>query len=126
MTFGEKLKSLRHEKALTQEELANLLGTSKQIISLYESGQRIPKITVVQDFANKLKIPVSYFTEDDNPEILAYGGSDSLSPEAISHILELHNDAELRAMKNDIITAIAGKHLTKEQILAIKTILDSM
>lgn len=46
MTFGEKLKLLRKEKKLSQQELAKILGTSKQVISRYELGQTTPKIGV--------------------------------------------------------------------------------
>lgn len=39
MTIGEKIKQLRKEKRLTQEELGELLGVKKSAIQKYESGQ---------------------------------------------------------------------------------------
>ena len=39
MTVGEKIKKLRKEKGLTQEELGNYLGVKKAAIQKYESGQ---------------------------------------------------------------------------------------
>lgn len=39
MTVGEKIKKLRIEKKLTQEELGNLLGVKKAAVQKYESGQ---------------------------------------------------------------------------------------
>ena len=36
MNFGNKIKSLREEKGLTQKELADMLGTSLKTISNYE------------------------------------------------------------------------------------------
>ena len=44
---------------MSQEELAALLGTSKQVISRYETGQRSPKITVASEYAAKLGVPIS-------------------------------------------------------------------
>ena len=38
MTTGEKLAKLRREQNLTQEQLAELLGVSRQAISKWESG----------------------------------------------------------------------------------------
>ena len=38
MTKGERIKRLREEKKLTQEEMAKLLKTTKQTISKYEKG----------------------------------------------------------------------------------------
>lgn len=38
MEFSKKLKELRKEKGLTQEELASQLFVSRALISKYESG----------------------------------------------------------------------------------------
>ena len=38
MTIGERIKNLREKKNLTQIELANLVGTTKQNIYKYENG----------------------------------------------------------------------------------------
>lgn len=64
MNFGDKLKAVREDRNMTQDELATLLGTSKQVISRYETGQRIPKITVAIEYAEKLNIPAIYFTDN--------------------------------------------------------------
>ena len=64
--FGDRLKQFRIEKGLSQEDFAKGLGTTKQVISRYETHQRIPKVTVAQDYAKKLDIPASYFLDDEN------------------------------------------------------------
>ena len=38
MNFGEKLFSLRKEKGLSQEALAEQLNTSRQAVSKWENG----------------------------------------------------------------------------------------
>lgn len=38
MTIGERIKTLRTEKGMTQTELAELLQTTKQNIFKYENG----------------------------------------------------------------------------------------
>lgn len=43
MTTGEKLAKLRREQNLTQEQLAELLGVSRQAISKWESGAAYPE-----------------------------------------------------------------------------------
>lgn len=40
--FGERVKGLRNEKGITQPQLAEALGVSKGIISLWECGLREP------------------------------------------------------------------------------------
>ncbi|MCI8497716.1 MAG: helix-turn-helix domain-containing protein [Clostridiales bacterium] len=70
-TFGERLKAVRTEKGMTQEEFATLLGTSKQVISRYEKNQRTPKITAVHNYAKKLGIDPIYLIDDDTAPLPA-------------------------------------------------------
>ena len=49
--FGTKLKKIRIEKNMSQDEMATFLGTSKQVISRYETNQRTPKITTAQELS---------------------------------------------------------------------------
>lgn len=72
MTFGEKLRALRDQKGWTQEQIANKLGTSKQVISRYENNQRSPKLSVAIKYAEILGVSSNYFTDNED--------SDSVSP----------------------------------------------
>jgi len=58
MSFGERLKQRRIERGLSQAALAERLGTSKQVISRYETGLRTPKITVARQCAEILGVPL--------------------------------------------------------------------
>lgn len=42
MAFGDKLKSLRESKKMTQRELAEKLGVTSRLISYYEKGSTFP------------------------------------------------------------------------------------
>lgn len=66
-TFGEKLKRWRDMHEMSQEQLADLLGTSKQVISRYETNQRTPKITIAQEYATALGVPLSALIDDSAP-----------------------------------------------------------
>ena len=44
LDFSEKLQTLRKEKWLSQEQLAELLNISRQAVSKWESGQTYPEI----------------------------------------------------------------------------------
>ena len=59
MEFGDILRQIRAERGLSQDELAALLGTTKQVISRYETKKRVPRLSVVTAFAQKLGLPVS-------------------------------------------------------------------
>ena len=55
MEFGDILRQIRAERGLSQDELAALLGTTKQVISRYETKKRVPRLSVVTAFAQKLR-----------------------------------------------------------------------
>lgn len=66
-TFGDKLKAVREERNMTQEELAALLNTSKQVISRYEKNARTPKITIALKYAEMLGIPPNFMVDESLP-----------------------------------------------------------
>ena len=77
MEFGDILKQLRKERGLSQDELAALLGTTKQVISRYETKQRVPRLSVVSQFAARLGIPLSMLSgeaDEPAPEITRENG----------------------------------------------------
>lgn len=61
MTIGEKIKSFRSLKQLTQKALAENSGVSESAIKKYESGERIPKQTQLKKIAQALDISESIF-----------------------------------------------------------------
>ncbi len=64
MTFGEKIKLLRTDRNMSQEEFASLLGTSKQVISRYELGQTTPKIGVAAEWCKILSVNLDSMLDD--------------------------------------------------------------
>jgi len=57
--FGDALKRIRIERGLTQDKFAEILGTSKQVISRYENNQRCPKVTTAAEFARRLNVQLA-------------------------------------------------------------------
>ena len=66
-TFGEKIRTVRESKRMTQDDLAELLRSTKQVISNYENEKRVPKITVAKDIAEVLGVSVVYLCDDKIP-----------------------------------------------------------
>ena len=60
--FSKRLKQIRESRNMSQDEFANLLVTSKQVISRYETAQRTPKITTVYEYAEKLGVSLEQLT----------------------------------------------------------------
>lgn len=67
MIFGEKIKTLRKERGMTQKDLAEALGLSLRTISNYETGGLRPRHDATYDaLAALFHVPKTYFfTEED-------------------------------------------------------------
>lgn len=55
-----RIKELRESRNVSQEELATVLDTTQQSISLYESGKREPKLETWQQLADYFDVSVPY------------------------------------------------------------------
>ena len=56
--LGEKIRSLRKEKNLSQEVLAQYLGVSFQTVSKWETGAPMPDVAMIPAIASFLKCPL--------------------------------------------------------------------
>ena len=52
MTIGERLYNLRKDKKISQEELANVLGVSRQTVSKWETGESTPDFDKIIPLCN--------------------------------------------------------------------------
>ena len=55
-SLGMEIKRLRQEKGMTQEQLADELHVSRQVISLWEQGKRLPNAHMLRELACKFNI----------------------------------------------------------------------
>lgn len=60
MDLGKRLKDLRKEKGLTQQQVADRIWTSKAVISSYELGNRIPSYDVLIKLAKLFGVSTDY------------------------------------------------------------------
>ena len=63
--LGERIASLRKEKKVSQEELADVLCTSRQAISKWERGESAPDIDRLKDLAIYFGVSIDYLLEYD-------------------------------------------------------------
>ncbi|WP_083465531.1 helix-turn-helix domain-containing protein [Thalassobacillus sp. C254] len=60
MGFGERLRSLRKEKNITQEGLGKIINVTKVSISGYENGNRTPDTDTLQKLADYFDVSVDF------------------------------------------------------------------
>lgn len=56
MSFSDNLRTMRKEKNLSQEELADMLGVSRQAVSKWESGEGYPEVEKLLIIAKELNV----------------------------------------------------------------------
>lgn len=68
MKLEEKLYSLRKAKGLSQMQLSEMVGVSRQSISRWEVGTAIPSTDNLKYLARLYDVPLEYLLYDDAPE----------------------------------------------------------
>lgn len=69
-TFEERIKMLRLEHGLSQEELGELIGVKRFSIYSYEKGRACPEMKGLIGLADYFKVSIDYLVgRTDNPEV---------------------------------------------------------
>lgn len=70
LSFGQRLKELRNQKDLTQDQLAQRLWVTKSIISAYESGARYPSLDMLIKLSQTFNTTTDYLLGVNKSESL--------------------------------------------------------
>ena len=84
--LGYRLKTLRVNNQLSRKQVADLVGVSVSTVGLYESGERLPSLSVLVKLATQYKTSVDYLL-----------GVESVRKEMLS--LEGLTDKQIKALK---------------------------
>ena len=64
MDFGDRIKKLRAEKGLTQEQFSQKLNISRQAVSNWENNRNLPDIEMLYEIAKLFNVSVDYLTQE--------------------------------------------------------------
>lgn len=112
MNIGEKIKTARLAKGMTQQELGELLGVQKSAIAKYESGRVVNiKRSTLKKISDILEIRPSelIFDIESNPVGTAERHIEILMDEDISEIFEDFKtlDKKKRKIVKDLVKSLA-------------------
>lgn len=79
MTVGERIKQIRKDKGLTQDELAQKLGISRAAMGQFEKESSHPRAGTLQKIADALGVPVYEFSLNEGERIKMIRESRGLS-----------------------------------------------
>ena len=95
--FSTRLRELRLNKGLRQEQVAKLIGVNKSAISTYENDSRQPSFEILVRLANLYRVSTDYLLGQTNSRSVDLSG---LSEQEAALICEL---VETLTKKNGII-----------------------
>jgi len=125
--FPERLRQLRTAKALTQSELADALGVSRNSIFFYESAQRTPDIIVLKKIADYFGVTCDYMigaSINRSEETRNIGDELGLTDEAIAALKQQTQDAKHDFDARMRITGINKIICNKQLIFEIASYID--
>ena len=68
MEFHEKLRSTRKERGMSQEDLADQLGVSRQAVSKWEGGQGFPETEKLLQISTLFSVSLDYLLKGEHGE----------------------------------------------------------
>ena len=87
MNMGEKLKSLRVEKKLTQKQVADRIGLAISAVSSYESGTRYPSYDALIKLSHIFHVSTDYLLGITDKRNIDVTGLDDSEIELISQLV---------------------------------------
>ena len=115
MTLGETILKLRKASGLSQEQLAEMLGVSRQAVSKWETDQSLPDIDKILLLSQTFSI-----TTD---ELLGRDMVPAATPSGTSHLTEaLAANARKRMLTLGWVTALIGLVLLAAEFFSLKLI----
>lgn len=146
MTFGEKLRSARNLKGLTQKQLANLVEAKHNSVSDWENNKNRPDSDTIIQLCEVLSISPDYllfqnseaFSSDEQELIKKYRALDERGKETVKCVVEkeystnvyYYHDAEeaMGFLKSiGFVAAFNGKNIySNEQILQMANAIKSL
>ncbi|MBQ8131329.1 MAG: helix-turn-helix transcriptional regulator [Bacilli bacterium] len=88
MKFGDNLKTLRKRKSLSQEDLAERVGVSRQSVSKWETGEAYPEMNNILELCKIFHCQINDLVNDNMVDI------DSLGEEVKMNVVKLKKEQQ--------------------------------
>ncbi len=85
--FGLKLKELRTKEGMTQEQLGELIGVSKSVVSYYETNDRIPSPLTLIRISKVFHVTTDFLLSLDSGRTVNIEGLDAHDEEIVRRMV---------------------------------------
>ena len=101
--YSERIKQLRKERGLSQDQLAKILGVSRSTVGMYETGKREPDFESCEAIADFFNVDMDYLL-----------GKTLTANQALEHKEKSTPQTERDVLKQKIIELLA--QLNEEEL----------
>ena len=95
MVLGYRIRRLRKEKMLSQDQLGKMLGVSKVSVSGYENGTRNPSMDILSKMVDIFKVSADYILGREINAVCEDGTNFLLSSQDVIIINEIRKNSSL-------------------------------
>ena len=88
MEFGKRLKELRRQAGLTQQQLGTQIGVTKSVISFYELQEHSPAPDVLIKLATVFHVTTDYLLGIEKSQTIDVSGLTSDDIQLVYHLVE--------------------------------------
>lgn len=78
MNIGERILNLRKAKGISQEELAEQLGVSRQAVSKWESEQSLPEVDKIVFMSEYFQVSTDYILRGTESEVTSINNNETV------------------------------------------------
>ncbi|MDO5016564.1 MAG: XRE family transcriptional regulator [Eubacteriales bacterium] len=130
LAFGQRLKTAREAQGLSQQDLAEKVGTSKSMISAYENGQSDPRQSVIPVLAKSLRVSIEWLITGESNHTNNYRAEISLQIyQTVNLMGEMNSDGQDKVLDQAKLLKQSGLYdaekvieFNEEQFVSLYTI----
>ena len=94
--FGLRIRGLREQRKMSQEELGRRVGRSKSVISSYENNIKIPPLDILVQIAAIFNVSLDYLVGFDKNEMVSVENLTQQQIEVIGDIIAVFKDTSAK------------------------------
>lgn len=127
MSFSEKIYLIRSKTGLSQDEMADKFGVSRQTISKWEGGLSYPEIDKIIKISETFHVSIDWLLKEEHREEIRDGDLEKscLQFLGVSQDMEKISELIIEIMRDGVIDDMEKAQL-KESISALEQVIENI